>query len=1036
MAPGLNSAIATSPSPSQGPFHRAPICLEESKKGPNESHSLPDLIQFNADHNPDHLFAIQAAKRGPEPMLNLDQVTFRALHHAVLACREWLATNYSKEKQNRPVAILMESGLGLFIYLAALLSMEVPVLLLSARLGTAAIHHLLGKTGCRAILVSHQTLTTATQSITETPVEVLSAHRYVDFLTWPKDCITHPRLPSVPRDHDRPGSLILHSSGTTGLPKPIHLTHRYILGYAACHHLSPEDSVGCINVSTLPLYHGFGLLAPCLSLSVGKPCCLPPSSTIPSATLTVDLLRSVKARSLMTVPSIVAEMAALADPIAIETLRTLDFVAVGGGAIQQDVGKSLHGRGVPLLGHYGATEIGALAPIFCPDATYDWRWLRLRSDLGLQLQAAESAGDGWTLVGHPFGWGRSFEVQDLLERRPVNTAGAVEVRIRGRRDDVIVLATGEKVLPQLMEESLTSTEGIKTAVVVGDHRETVGLLIEPQDRLVPSQHSAFLDQVWPSIDELNHRVDRHARIPSPRAVIIMTGDKALPRSDKGSIMRSEVHRLFAEEISQIDAVLSEVPAMNPRNLLESLRVIVQTCAGDRLNHYIPGDQDLFELGMDSLEVSRLARHLNSIPNKTAFPGLPDKVRPDFIYQHPTLSSLVVTITGDRAQSTESDQAGRMLSMIESARRNLGPAGGSVILLTGSTGTLGAHLLATLCRSRKVRQIVCVNRPRPGLQAHAQQENACRAKGVQVPECARDKVTYIQAATHESHLGLSPEQYTTLAASVTHIIHNAWPMDFQRHLSSFRPQVQSVCRLIQLTEDIHQLRPHARPRVVFTSSIAVARHYPNGEVPETRMANPECTVAMGYAEAKWVCEGLLDDAAQSDCFVPAIVRLGQLSGSTGSGFWSKTEHIPTLISASVKIGALPQVKGIYSWLPVDIAAAVVAQITLSSSPCRYYHVENPIRQPWSDLLVMLRAELGLSTVPYEDWIMRATQAGELAHLERFYRHDFLSLAGGEIRLQTVAAREASRALRSCGGVGVDVVKKYLQSWRDQGAIPLK
>jgi len=49
--------------------------------------------------------------------------------------------------------------------------------------------------------------------------------------------------------------LILHSSGTTGLPKPIYLAHRYLLGYAACHRFAEDEVVNSPNVSTLPLYH-------------------------------------------------------------------------------------------------------------------------------------------------------------------------------------------------------------------------------------------------------------------------------------------------------------------------------------------------------------------------------------------------------------------------------------------------------------------------------------------------------------------------------------------------------------------------------------------------------------------------------------------------------------------------------------------------------------------------------------------------------------------------------------------------------------
>jgi acyl-coenzyme A synthetase/AMP-(fatty) acid ligase len=43
--------------------------------------------------------------------------------------------------------------------------------------------------------------------------------------------------------------LILHSSGTTGLPKPIYLAHRYLLGYAACHRFAEDEVVNSPNVS-------------------------------------------------------------------------------------------------------------------------------------------------------------------------------------------------------------------------------------------------------------------------------------------------------------------------------------------------------------------------------------------------------------------------------------------------------------------------------------------------------------------------------------------------------------------------------------------------------------------------------------------------------------------------------------------------------------------------------------------------------------------------------------------------------------------
>lgn len=55
-------------------------------------------------------------------------------------------------------------------------------------------------------------------------------------------------------DTDR-NVLILHSSGTTGMPKPISSSHRYLLGFTACHSFADPAHAQGVNVSTLPLYH-------------------------------------------------------------------------------------------------------------------------------------------------------------------------------------------------------------------------------------------------------------------------------------------------------------------------------------------------------------------------------------------------------------------------------------------------------------------------------------------------------------------------------------------------------------------------------------------------------------------------------------------------------------------------------------------------------------------------------------------------------------------------------------------------------------
>lgn len=182
----------------------------------------------------------------------------------------------------------------------------------------------------------------------------------------------------------------------------------------------------------------------------------------------------------MTVPSIVDDILSLPESKkrgTLDTLRRLRFVAVGGGALGVATGESLVQNNIKLVNHYGITEIGAIAPVFCPREDYDWHYLRLRDDLGLQLQPISSS-DRYKLIGHPIGWGRSFDVQDEPERNPNNPARD-EVRIIGRMDDIIVLKSGEKVLPRLLEMSLMADAAIQTAVCVGSGFFEVLVIMEP-----------------------------------------------------------------------------------------------------------------------------------------------------------------------------------------------------------------------------------------------------------------------------------------------------------------------------------------------------------------------------------------------------------------------------------------------------------------------------------------------------------------------------------------------------------------------------
>lgn len=154
-------------------------------------------------------------------------------------------------------------------------------------------------------------------------------------------------------------------------------------------------------------------------------------------------------------------------------------------------------------------------------------------------------------------------------------------------------------------------------------------------------------------------------------------------------------------------------------------------------------------------------------------------------------------------------------------------------------------------------------------------------------------------------------------SVTHLIHNTWPMSAKRPLSGFESQFQVMRNLIDFAceAEATSRRPESFKfgfQIVF--SIGVVGQYGFGSntkivVPEERVAI-DSVLPNGYGEAKWGCEWMVDLTLHQhpDRFRTMAVRLGQIAGSKTSGYWNPMEHFGFLIKSSQTLNALPDMVG--------------------------------------------------------------------------------------------------------------------------------
>ena len=140
------------------PFHQATISLHLEDPDEREIRTIPQLIDFNARHNPDHVFCVQARKQQSSI-----SVSHLHLKQAILQCSDWLTSTVKEVKlpyeggdgglcRGSPVALAMDSDVGLLLHLLSLLSLGVPVLLLSARLSPSSMKHLILETSAQSII--------------------------------------------------------------------------------------------------------------------------------------------------------------------------------------------------------------------------------------------------------------------------------------------------------------------------------------------------------------------------------------------------------------------------------------------------------------------------------------------------------------------------------------------------------------------------------------------------------------------------------------------------------------------------------------------------------------------------------------------------------------------------------------------------------------------------------------------------------------------------------------------------------------------
>jgi thioester reductase-like protein len=792
-----------------------------------------------------------------------------------------------------------------------------------------------------------------------------------------------------------------------------------------------------------------------------------PPEKPPSGELLSQAMKKLNIRAAWCPPTVIEQLVDL--PGGFEQAASLDWIMYTGGPLAPAVGDRLS-KVTDVCQMYGSTETGphvSLVPL--PE---NWNYFEWHPLLENKM---ESMGDGtfeMVVEKDPsLDWIRHlsqaypnlevWRTNDLFVQNPNNSK---LWRFTGRRDDVLVLSNGEKFNPVNMEGVITGHPLVRGALVVGTARFQASLIVEP-DPEVKMPADQFIDEIWPTIEQANKVGPAHGRIFRSK-VTVATPDKPFMRAGKGTVIRGKTTQLYSDEINKLYEELgieNNKLKLEDLSSLQSVTSFVRECVRGLFSlASFENSDDLFVLGMDSLQTLELVKIL-----QRALKGLPGGFSAGLsiiaanIYANPTIERLAnfiytgLTISEPTNLEANLTRAEIMSHLVEKYSTNFPGrvTAGRVasaksdrpvcIAITGTTGSLGTHMLEAFLCDNYVARIFCLNR-----RQDARTHNLNALKYVpNIDSLLAKKATFLTIKLGKAQFGLADNDYEELRQHVDVIIHNAWKVNFNHQLASFEDaHIRGVRDFIDFS-----LTSKREPHILFVSSISSVGNWasacgPNNPITEEPLTDYNVAMELGYAESKHVSERILSNATTSSGLNASILRVGQVAGplARNKGDWNRTEWMPNLIKTSKALGCLPDTMNTIDWMPVDRLAQIIKDILHSScreGSSKVFNLVNPHEGEWKDLVPAIQKHWQPSTtkiVPFSEWLQKL-QALENPDLEKypaikildFYKG--LAKEAGQPRIERISYRTdnciaSSASMASLQEINAGAVTTWLEQWQ--------
>lgn len=316
-----------------------------------------------------------------------------------------------------------------------------------------------------------------------------------------------------------------------------------------------------------------------------------------------------------------------------------------------------------------------------------------------------------------------------------------------------------------------------------------------------------------------------------------------------------------------------------------------------------------------------------------------------------------------------------------------------MLLIGSTGYLGAHVLDAFLQSNK-GIAYCLVREKDGLDIKERLRGVLNFYfGNKYNELFNNRIKVVCGDIVKENLGLSEKDYSELKNNIDIVINSG---ALVKHFG-IKKKFEEIN--VKGTQSVIDFCLNTKKRLLHVSTISVSG---NGEKEETVIETPEnindkkifkeSDIYVGqnikgvYSTTKFRAELLVLEAISSKGLDAQILRLGNITNRYSDGVFQMNADenaFAKRIKSFIEIGAFPKymLKHSIELTPVDLAAKAIIRAANYTSVCNVLHIYNTHLLEIKLLINTLNNDLHIDVLPVNDTMMKDIITGVLADNNR-------------------------------------------------------